>query len=82
MNIDLMNGTFSPNEAMELISRLVDAKIRFLQDRIETTASEEDIKMRETRIRRIQSEFHQAKKTLMGSDKPCEVVSTIALLPR
>ncbi len=64
---------------MELISRLVDAKISFLQDKIETTTNEEDIKMREKRIRMIQSEFHEARALLMEASRPCGIVTTLEI---
>ena len=79
MKIELVNGTFNPNEAMELISRLVDAKISFLQDKIETSSNEEDIKMRERRIRKIQSEFHETRALLMEAQKPCGIVATVKM---
>ena len=79
MNIDLVNGTYSPSEAMELVSRLVEAKIGFLRDRIEATTNEEDIKMRERRIRLIQEELHRTRAILLGVSESCDVVTSIGL---
>ena len=79
MNIDIANGRYSSSEAMELVSRLVDAKIGFLQDRIGCSTSEEEIKMREKGIIQIQDEFRRLKGMLQSGDKPCEITTNLQI---
>ena len=56
MTIQLIQGQFSANEAIEIITKMVHVKIKFHEDKIHSNANEEDIKMRERRIKQLQKE--------------------------
>ena len=62
MKIERTKGRFLPNEALELLTQLVHTKIRFLEMKISSSSSEEDIKMRENRIKELQRGLYEAKK--------------------
>lgn len=61
MNIQLLHGQFSKKDAINLISKLITVKIRFHEEKIPSSQSEEDIKMRENRIKQLQKELYEAK---------------------
>ena len=62
MKIELTKGRFLPNEALELLTQLVHTKIRFLEMKISSSSSEEEIKMRENRIKELQRGLYESKK--------------------
>lgn len=49
MNIQLIQGEFSVNEALELITQMIHIKIKYHENKIAQHSSEEDIKSRETK---------------------------------
>jgi hypothetical protein len=57
MNIQLIQGEFSANEALELITQMIHIKIKYHENKIAQHSSEEDIKSRETKIKRLQKEL-------------------------
>ena len=62
-NIPLIQGQFSRQEALELITKLIAVKIRFHEDKIRDSSQEEDIKMRETRIKQLQKELYELRRS-------------------
>lgn len=67
--LHLINGEFEGKEALELITHLVHAKIRFLENKIEQSHNEEDIKMREKRIKMLHEELSICAKRISKSPK-------------
>lgn len=64
MTIDFLQGTFDSKEATELLAQLFLVKIRFHERKINHSLSEEDIKMRERCIARLQGDFDQIRRFL------------------
>lgn len=79
MNIDLIKGSYSPNETLDLVTELVHVKIKYLENKIETSLSEEDIKMRENRIKEIQRDFYELKQSIVNEERAIRLKSTISL---
>lgn len=70
MQLQLLKGTFSKTEAITLISQFVEAKIKFHEEKIESDSSEEQIKMRESRIKELQQQWKAMREAILaGSDK-------------
>ena len=61
MNIQLLQGQFSPQEAIDIITKMVQVKIKFHEDKIHSLSGEEDIKMREKRIMQLQKELFEVR---------------------
>ena len=57
MDIQLIKGEFNPNDALELITKMIEVKIKFHESKINTIHQEEDIKIREKKIKNLQSNF-------------------------
>jgi len=64
MKIQLIEGSFSQQEALELLTQLVHVKIRFHEQKIEHSDLEEDIKMREKRIKQLQQDLYEVRQLL------------------
>ncbi len=80
MEINLINGTFQPGEAAELLTELVNTKIRFHEKRIHASGNnEEDIKMREKRIIDLQRQLSAVRQYLKTETAPGPVSCTVQL---
>lgn len=79
MEIQLIQGQFSAKDAIEIITQMVNIKIRFHEDKIEHSANEEDIKMRETRIKRLQEDLFKLRKYIASKEKAIAVKSNIEI---
>jgi cob(I)alamin adenosyltransferase len=79
MKLQLLDGTFSQAEALEILTQLVHVKIKFLENKIEKSHHEEDIKMRESRIKQLQKEFYDLKKNILSGDATVHLDAEIQL---
>lgn len=79
MNLQLIKGSFKSSEAIEILSRLIHAKIKFHESKIENSQNEEDIKMRENRIKQLQQEFYETKQAILTKQQTCELESAITI---
>lgn len=59
--MQLINGYFNAKDALDLMTQLVDAKVKFHESKITNTTSEEDIKIREKRIKDLQRELFELR---------------------
>jgi hypothetical protein len=81
MNIQLIQGVFSSKDALELISQMMDKKIRFHESKISKSDSLEDIKYRESKIKKLQNEMDQLKKHIKSDQEHFQIESTITITP-
>ena len=56
MKINLIEGTYSVGEAPELLNKIIQVKIAYLESKISSSCNEEDIKQRENRIKSLQTQ--------------------------
>ena len=68
MNIQLIQGGFSPEDAVDLISQMIQTKIKFHEGKIARHGSEEDIKYRESKIKRLQQELNDLRNSIYGKN--------------
>jgi hypothetical protein len=64
MNFHLLHGGFTSSDAIELLSKMIEVKINFHEGKISETTAEEDIKFRENKIKKLQSDLAELKKLL------------------
>jgi hypothetical protein len=64
--INLLQGSFSKNDALNLIDALLKVKIQYHEQKIVTDANEEDIKMREQRIKQLQDDLQLARNSILN----------------
>lgn len=79
MKLQLLRGHYSRPEAIDLLTRLVQAQIYYHEAKIGNSDSEEDIKMRERSIRQLQRDLHEAKMAIFAGGKSCLLESAINL---
>ena len=77
MEINLLNGTFSKNEALDLITQMIQLKISFHENKILHSSTEEDIKSRESKIKFLHSELYGLRRFLEGNNKDVSLFSKI-----
>ena len=79
MKIQLIKGAFSKNDTEKLLVDLIDIKIKFHENKILATDNEEDIKMREKRIKELQKNLSEVKSLIHSMNKECEIESEILI---
>jgi hypothetical protein len=79
MILSLIKGNFTSKEAMELITELIHVKIKFHENKIKLADQEEDIKMREKRIKQLQKELYEVKNYIGRKKESISLFSEINL---
>jgi uncharacterized membrane protein YgaE (UPF0421/DUF939 family) len=81
MELQLIKGSFELNEAVGLITKLVETKIRYLENKISKhyPMSEEDMKMVEKRIIELQNHLKKLREQILQQNKSVEINATITV---
>ena len=61
MDIQLIQGKFSAKDALEILTQMIHVKIKYHENKIQQSSNEEDLKMREMKIKRLQKDLFEAK---------------------
>lgn len=77
MDLQLIEGEFSPNEAMELIVEMINIKIKFNESKISNSLQEEDIKSRENKIKKLQQSLYDVRLFLKTKNNGVQIKSSI-----
>lgn len=77
MDIQLIEGEFSTNHAMELITKMIEVKIKFHENKISNLHQEEDIKSRENKIKKLQDSLNEIRFFLNSKNHNVKVNSSI-----
>ena len=64
MNIQLIQGHFETKEAIDLVTKMIHIKIKFQEYKINNSSNEEDVKMRENRIKQLQKDLFNARESI------------------
>lgn len=76
---ELISGSFNREDALELIAGIVALKINYHEKMIDRSATEEDIKMRENRIRKLQDELAEFRQNLSQKDEPVTLSASLSI---
>lgn len=68
MKINLIQGHFESTDAIEIITQMIHVKIKYHENKIKVTSSEEEIKMRENRIIKLQKDLFEIR-NFIGTKK-------------
>jgi hypothetical protein len=68
-SISLIDGQFSGAEAIDLLTRLFHLKIKFHEEHIDLTEGEENVKMREKKIKELQRNLFELRRYAESSGK-------------
>jgi hypothetical protein len=64
MELQLFDGMFNRGEVLDLVARMIEVKIRYHEGKIEKSSGEDDIKMRERKIKQLQEELFRCRQQL------------------
>jgi hypothetical protein len=78
--LQLIQGKFQTAEALDLISQLVNVKIKYHEDKIRGSEQEEDIKMRENRIKQLQKELAELRNRITADAPMVSIASGIHII--
>lgn len=78
MKISLLKGRFTAEDAEELISTMIQIKIRYHEKKILAGDNEEDVKMRERRIRELQNDLYEVRKYISQDPKSIDLMAEIS----
>ena len=79
MNIQLIEGNFSAKDAIDIITQMIHIKIKFHESKISSNSNEEDIKMRENKIKQLQKDLFEARKYIEQKDKAINIKAEIEI---
>ena len=79
MNIQLINGQFDPEDAIGIITQMIHVKIKYHENKINRDSSEEDIKFRENKIKRLQKDLFDIKRAIDSNGIQVAIESTIEI---
>jgi len=78
-SLSLIQGKFSASEAVDIISSMVQVKIKFHEDKITNTSNEEDIKLQEGRIKELQNDLAELKKSIADKGGAVEIKAVVTV---
>lgn len=64
MQLTLIEGSFQPQEAVDILTQMIQVKIRHHEAKISASSNEEDVKNREARIKELQYALHTLRNML------------------
>jgi hypothetical protein len=79
MNIQLIEGQFGTKEAIEIITQMINVKVKYHEQKITQSSNEEDIKFREAKIKRLQKELHEFRTNLKNTEGKLTLHSIIKI---
>ena len=62
MNIQLIQGQFNVKDAIDIITQMMHVKVKFHENKITDNCTEEDIKLSEIKIKRLQKDLFEIRK--------------------
>ena len=79
MNIQLIQGQFNAKDAIDILTQMIHVKVKYHENKISNTASEEDIKFCETKIKRLQKDLFEIKNYIIQTGATINIQSEINL---
>ncbi len=77
MQLELIKGQFSGTEALDILTQMIQVKLKFNESKIVQGSSEEDIKYRESRLKYLQNELATIRTALLQQNQPLQINATI-----
>ncbi len=79
MELHLIDGQFSATDAIAIITQLTEVKIKYHENKIKNSHYEEDIKMREQKIKKLQKELADSRAHIQKQTNNITINSIINL---
>ncbi|WP_298225104.1 hypothetical protein [Flavobacterium sp.] len=77
MELHLINGQFSTQEAITLLTEMIAVKIKYHEKKIIDNHYEEDVKMREQKIKLLQNELAESRNYIQNQSGNINIKGTI-----
>jgi Spy/CpxP family protein refolding chaperone len=77
MELKLIDGDFNQIETIDLLTQLYQVKIKFHEEKVKNSHNEEDIKMREQKIKYLQNNLAEARTYIKNENKNFHIDSVI-----
>ncbi|MGA0559749.1 hypothetical protein ACO2Q8_24015 [Larkinella sp. VNQ87] len=77
--MQLIQGQFSAQDAVKLLTEMVHIKIKHHESKINPSSSEEDVKMREKRIKTLQKDLFELREAIQSAGKPVAIESLLKI---
>ena len=79
MEIQLIEGQFNAIDAVDLITQMIQVKIKYHEKKVKGLDHEEDIKMVERKIKFLQQELSEARVYIEKCQKPITISGKITV---
>lgn len=79
MELHLIDGHFSAAEAITIVTQLAEVKIKYHENKIKSSHNEEDIKMREQKIKTLQKELAESRAYIQNQQNGVTLKSSILM---
>lgn len=77
MKIQLIEGNFTSKDALEILTNMIHVKIKYHENKINEISNEEDINMRETRIKKLQKDLFDIRNNIEKKSGKISIQSSI-----
>lgn len=77
--MSIINGSFNPKDAIEILTRIIHIKIEFHEAKIHNSQNEEDIKMREKRIKELQNYLFEMRSFIQQQPQKITINCSVEL---
>lgn len=79
MELHLIDGQFDTTDAISIITELIQVKIKYHENKIMVSHNEEDIKMRERKIKTLQKDLALSRAYIQSQKSKITINSAINL---
>lgn len=79
MKIQLFEGEFNSQDAIDLITKMIKIKIQYHEEKIESNSNEEDMKRREAKIKRFQNDLDEIRSAIKEHGNQIKLESIIQI---
>jgi len=78
MKVQLIDGQFTSQEALDILTQMIHVKIKFHEGKINNTSTEEDIKWREQKIKNLQKSLYEVRQEIEKQTNNIHIVAEVS----
>ena len=68
MKLELLQGQYSSNDIIDIVSKIIQVKINYHEQKISSSDNEEDIELREKKIKGLQEKLQEIRLNLKNKN--------------
>jgi hypothetical protein len=77
MEVKLITGEFNAQDSLDIITQMIQIKIKYHENKINNLSNEEDIKSREKKIKELQNELYELRNNLHSDSRTVKLDAVI-----